>query len=184
MKIRGYRKTTQTGQSGGDPFRDPFFARVEYFREQLLNKEALMEYLSILASKAIRKVGWKTEDFELINMYAILFMGGDMETLMNSFDAEYSLVYQCISQKQILCVCANASMNDDEEIEVYTQVFELPDYQKGNREWLELKMRSDGKLSGETCSVGEDYFDLDYLLRNADEEWIAAVEQGLDETEL
>ena len=169
MKIRGYRKTTQTGQSGGDPFRDPFFARVEYFREQLLNKEALMEYLSILASKTIRKVGWKTED---------------METLMNSFDAEYSLVYQCISQKQILCVCANASMNDDEEIEVYTQVFELPDYQKGNREWLELKMRSDGKLSGETCSVGEDYFDLDYLLRNADEEWIAAVEQGLDETEL
>ena len=111
-------------------------------------------------------------------------MGGDMETLMNSFDAEYSLVYQCISQKQILCVCANASMNDDEEIEVYTQVFELPDYQKGNREWLELKMRSDGKLSGETCSVGEDYFDLDYLLRNADEEWIAAVEQGLDETEM
>ena len=181
MEIRGYRKRgpAHSGGNGGDPFQDPFFARVGYFREQLLNKEALMEYLSILAAKTIRKAGWKTEDFELNNMYAILFMGGDMEQLMRSFDAEYSLVYQCVSKEQILCVCAGASMNENEEIEAGTQIYELSDYQKGNREWLELKLRADGKLSGEVESVGTDYFELEFLLKNADEEWIAAAEQGL-----
>ena len=181
MKINGYNHhTSKSMQAGTDPFQDPFFNRLAYFKEQLQNKQALMEYLSILCSKAIRKIGWKLEDFELNNLYAIEFMGGDMEQLMRSYDIQYSLVYQCVSPEHILCVCANAAMNEEEEIEVYTEVFELPDYQKGNREWLELLTCEDGKLSGEVVSAGPDVFSLEYLLRNNELEWVAAQEEGIE----
>ena len=168
MKTVRFEKKKNSNESLAS---NSFSDRVEYFKEQLMNKEALMGYLSILADKLIRKFGWEKLPFELNNLYAIWFMGGDMDYLMREMGEEYSLVFQHISEDRIYCVCANARMDENGDIEAYTQAFVLDDYETGNNRWSEVRRDKEGVLN-ETESE-EDIFDLDAILNNHDMAWVA-----------
>ena len=174
MNIKHHNKPQSTKYKD-----DPFFDRVKYYQEQMLNKEALMGYLAILAQKTIRKTGMDPDDFSLNNMFALSFISGDMDFLMHEEGQVYFLVFQNVSEEKITCVSANATLADDGDIVAYTQIHRLEDYRSGNRGWVEDLLGEDGKLSGQVQDAGEDYYELEYILRNDDLKWINEAEQGL-----
>ena len=172
MKIIPFKKRTK--HKG---FENPFYERVEYYQEQLLDKESMMEFLAMLAADVISERGWDTDEFCLNNHYALLFMEGDMYYLMKELGSEVSLVFQKVTENEIICVAPEARMDEHEEIFGFIRIYRLEGYREGNRKWELIQDDYWG-------DHGEDY-DLEYILKNEDLDWINCKMLGMmEETEI
>ena len=142
----------------------------QVFSERLATKKDILGNIIHFVKKEARKNYWDPQKFTL-NRLSFCEFAGLIEREDVVYDGPF---FQLVEEDVIYVLLTNYSLVGT-EIVVETDVYKLEGYEAGNRRWQQL-MGDEGWQD-----TGDDFFSLEAILNNEDEEWVERVWLGLDE---
>ena len=144
----------------------------QVFSERLATKKDILGNIIHFVKKEARKNYWDPQKFRLNRLSFCEFAG-----LIEREDVMYDGPFFQYVQEDVIYVLLTSYALTDSEIVVETDVYKLEGYEDGNRLWQQLQGEEGWQ------DTEDDFFSLEAILHNEDEEWVEKVWLGLDETE-
>ncbi len=144
----------------------------QVFAERLATKKDILGNIIHFVRKVARKHYWDPQKFRLNRLSFCEFAG-----LIEREDVVYDGPFFQYVQEDVIYVLLTSYSLSGKEIMVETDVYKLERYEDGNRRWQ--------MLSGDQGWQDEedDFFSLEAILNNEDEEWVENMWLGLDEAD-